>query len=382
MTFFHLLQRLFTLLGLAILAASIFLLWNWFDQRGELHGWAKDDRWLYLGGFLLAWSFVGGFILPHLLAKPGHGPHLKRGHVEEVTGTDGSRLHVESFGPRDAPAVILTHGWGLDLSVWGYLVADLAERFNVVTWDLPGLGRSGQPADRVYDMDRLAGDLNAVLETVRGQPAVLVGHSIGGMITQTFCRDHPEKLGAQVQGLVLLNTTHLDPTKTTFGGRVVSRLKPVLDAMLRLDIALSPLVWLLNWQSYVSGGAHLAVRLGGFSKRVNRGEVDLVARLSAKHSPAVQAKGILAMERWEVTDSLPAIDVPTLVLAGRQDLVTKCEAGETIAGLIPRAQFVAFDEAGHGGFLERCRSYGHVIADFVEQVLPAPQSLAQRTAAE
>lgn len=382
MTFLHVLQRLFTLVSLAILAGVGFLLWSWFDQRDEIYGWAKDDRWLYLSIFLLAWSFVGGFILPHLLAKPGHGPHLKRGHVEEVTGADGSRLHVESFGPREAPAVILTHGWGLDLTVWGYLVADLAERFNVVTWDLPGLGRSGQPADGVYDMDRLAGDLNAVLETVRGRPAVLVGHSIGGMITQTFCRDHPEALGREVLGLVLLNTTHLDPTKTTFGSGVVSRLKPALDAMLKLDIAFSPLVWLLNWQSYLSGAAHMAVRFGGFSTRVNRGELDLVARLSAKHSPAVQAKGILAMERWEVTPSLPAIGAPTLVLAGRQDLVTKCEAGETIAGLIPNAQFVAFDEAGHGGFLERSNSYGHVIADFVEQVLPSPDFAARRTAAE
>ncbi|HEX8234154.1 MAG TPA: alpha/beta hydrolase [Caulobacteraceae bacterium] len=382
MTFLHLLQRLFALLSLAILAVGGFLLWSWSDQRDEAFGWAKDDRWLYLGAFLLAWSFVGGFILPHLLAKPGHGPHMKRGHVREVTGADGSRLHVESFGPQDAPAVILTHGWGLDLTVWGYLVDDLAERFNVVTWDLPGLGRSGQPSDGHYDMDRLAGDLNAVLETVRGRPAVLAGHSIGGMITETFCRDHPEKLGREVKGLVLLNTTHLDPTKTTFAGSIVSRLKPVLDPMLKLDIALSPLVWLLNWQSYLSGSTHMAVRIGGFSKRVNRGEVDLVARLSTKHSPAVQAKGILAMERWDVTGSLPVVVVPTLVLAGRQDLVTKCEAGETIAGLIPRAQFVAFDEAGHGGFLERCKSYGHVIADFVEQVLPSPDALATRTAAE
>jgi pimeloyl-ACP methyl ester carboxylesterase len=380
MTFLHLLQRLFVFLSLAIIAAGAFLMWSWFDQRDQLYGWAKDDRWLYAACALIAWSFVGGLILPHLIAKPGHGPRMKRGLARQVTGADGSRLHVESFGPQDAPAVVLTHGWGLDISVWGYLVDDLSKSFNVVVWDLPGLGRSSRPADGHYDMDRMAGDLRAVLDTVQGRPVVLAGHSIGGMLTQTLARNAPDLLGRQVQGLVLINTTHTDPTRTTFAGDLVHRLKPLLDPMLKADIALSPLVRVLNWQSYMSGMAHLAVRFGGFSKRVNRGEVELVTRLSVQHSPAVQAKGILAMERWSVTEDLPRIDVPVLVLAGRPDLVTRCEASQTIAAGLPRAQLVVFDEAGHGGFLERCRSYGDVIADFVEQTLQPPAAV--RHAAE
>ena len=68
--------------------------------------------------------------------------------------------------------------------------------------------------------------------------------------------------------------------------------------------------------------SQIAMRLVGFGRHATRGQVDLTMRLSAKGSPAVQAKGNLAMLAWKVTESLPGITVPALVLTGDRDIVT------------------------------------------------------------
>jgi len=101
---------------------------------------------------------------------------------------DGTVLSVEAHGPANAPTILLTHGWGLDSTVWCYFRKHLAGSFRLVAWDLPGLGRSTRPKNGDYSLEKMAGDLEAVLTSCGEQPVILLGHSIGGMITLTFCR--------------------------------------------------------------------------------------------------------------------------------------------------------------------------------------------------
>lgn len=87
----------------------------------------------------------------------------------------------------------------------------------------------------------MAGDLEAVLGLAGDRPAVLVGHSIGGMITLTFCRLFPEALAARVAGLVLVHTTPTNPVKTTGMAAFYTAIqKPVLEPLCYLMIALAP----------------------------------------------------------------------------------------------------------------------------------------------
>jgi pimeloyl-ACP methyl ester carboxylesterase len=82
----------------------------------------------------------------------------------------------------------------------------------------------------------------AVLALTGDKPAILLGHSIGGMITLTFCRLFPNALGTRVNGLVLTHTTPTNPIRTTSGAGFFTAIeKPVLVPMLYLTIALSPL---------------------------------------------------------------------------------------------------------------------------------------------
>src|SRR5215213_5054037 len=210
----------------------------------------------------------------------------------------------------------MTHGWDLDATAWHYEKKHLADRFRLVLWDLPGLGLSGQPRDGRYSLEGMARDLRAVLDaTAGGRPVVLVGHSIGGMTVLTFCRLFPEMLGREVAGIVLVNTTYTMPLNTIVAGSLLRALRwPVLEPLLHITVWLSPLVWLMNWKSYIDGSAHMTTNLISFSGRETRGQLDFAARFTAKQSPAVLAKGIMAMLRWDETATLPAVTIPTLII--------------------------------------------------------------------
>ena len=129
---------------------------------------------------------------------------------------------MECYGPADAPPVVMTHGWGCDSTEWFYPKKNLAGRFRLIIWDEPGLGLSKKPNNNDYRLEKLAADLEAVLTFAGDQPAILVGHSIGGMITLTFCKLFPESLASGWRGSFLPTR----PTPTPFEQRRWPRSTP------------------------------------------------------------------------------------------------------------------------------------------------------------
>lgn len=368
-------RLLFSIASWAILAAAIYLLWTWnqgyavVDEAGRVTHERGPDWRLYVGLALLAWSFLGRFVILLFMPAGRDEPRDARGPSARVSDPHSSMLNVESFGPEGGPTLVLTHGWGLNATAWWYARRDLAKDFRVLTWDLPGLGRSTGPADGRYEIDRFAQSLCAVLDCAGEGPIVLVGHSIGGMTVQSFWRVAPEATRRRIAGVVLLNTTYQNPLTTMWPRGLWRALQtPLIQPLCWATIALSPLAWLSAWQGYLSGSNQLATRLTAFGRHATRGQVDFAARLACKGSPRVQAKGNLAMFRWRATEVLPTVPVPVLVLAGEKDIVTLAQASHVIAKAAPDARLVQVDGVGHMGFLERPDAYNQAIADFAAAV--------------
>ncbi|MGZ9098360.1 MAG: alpha/beta fold hydrolase [Brevundimonas sp.] len=361
----------FTLLSCLLLAIAGWLLWSWLEggtflaESGRVYRSPQDWR-LWAAAGLIGWSLLGRFIVRLVLARADTDPsRALRGSGQTVLSDSGSILFVETLGPNDGPVVVLTHGWGLDSTIWYYAKRAMGQRFRVVVWDLAGLGRSAAAAGGLR-LDAFATDLRSVIETTVPTGSVaLVGHSIGGMTIQTLARDHPDFFRSRVNSVVLLNTTHTNPLRTmVFSDLARALQKPVLEPAMRLAVVLKPLLWLMAWHSYLSGGSHMAMRFG-FGRFVTRSQLDHTALLATKNSPAVQARGNLSMFHWDATGSLPLIDKPTLVLAGDLDIVTKAEASRTIADLVPGASLEVIEGVNHMGFLENPEVYNDAIAEFV-----------------
>ena len=287
---------------------------------------------------------------------------------------DGTEINVEEFGKTDGPTVILTHGWGMDSTEWYYAKKELAKEHRVVVWDLPGVGLSTRAANNDYSMERFATDLHAIVEWTAAPRVVLVGHSIGGMILQTYCAPIPN--GYFRGRSVLVHTTYMNPLRTTKHGALYSAIeKPVIVPLLYLTILFSPLAWLMNVLSYLNGSTHRSTDKQSFSGNETRGQLNFTARFVLVQSPAVLARGMLGMIHFDESRNLNAIAFPTVVVAAENDPVTLPSASQFLTNSIPEAYGVTLPMAKHQGQMEMHEPFLGALKAFIQKSLTGSTAL-------
>lgn len=336
----------------------------------------KKQRAIYLAGgaSLVAWAVAGRWLLLPFLGtdKLSEPKETHSGSTQKIKRPDGSELHVEFYGPTDAPVLVLTHGWAQDGTGWYYLKRDLAQRFRLIVWDLPGQGQSVGPSNNDYSLDKMAADLEAVIKLAE-RPVVLVGHSLGGMVIQTFCRLFPQHLKKRVTGLVLMDTTYANPLKTARWGAFWRALQaPLFVPLWYTTIALSPVVRVLNWLGYLNGSWHLSKRFLGFAGRQTWKQVDFACRMSIKGPPSIPARMALASVKFNEWNTLSQISVPVLVLAGENDRLTRFDVNQQLQQRIPDARLVSFRPGGHYAMLEHHAAFSQAVADFADSCQEKP----------
>jgi pimeloyl-ACP methyl ester carboxylesterase len=287
---------------------------------------------------------------------------------------DGTELNIEEYGISDATTVILTHGWGTDSTEWYYAKKQLSKEYRVIVWDLPGVGLSSTAANNDYSIERFATDLRAVIEWSGASNIVLVGHSIGGMILQTFARLFPNE--PAVAGLVLVHTTYTNPIRTTRNAAIYTAIeKPVIVPLLHLTIVLSPVVRLMHALSYLNGSTHSTTEKQSFSGDETRGQLDFVARYVLTQSPAVLAKGMLGMIQFDETSGVKTLSFPTLIVAAGEDPVTLPSASKYLTDAIPESRCVTIPRGRHQAQMEMHESFVGALKGFIRNSTVGTQTL-------
>jgi pimeloyl-ACP methyl ester carboxylesterase len=178
----------------------------------------------------------------------------------------------------------------------------------------------------------LAADLAVVLERRLDEPAVLVAHSLGGMVAQHLAADRPEL----VAGLLLSATC----------ARADARLRSVLA----------------RWDRWLAAGEQERFRRDAIRASVtgqarhDHLALDAAAQVPAA-SPRLVARHLVlsaACAGHDASGRLGAIDAPSLVLAGGRDELIDPAAARQLARTLPHASFARFDDLGHG-FPEQAR---------------------------
>lgn len=118
---------------------------------------------------------------------------------------DGAKLNWAVSGKGEI-TLVFVHGWTCDSSTWDRQVPAIARRYQVVTLDLPGHGKSGSPKDGKFSMDLFAKTVEIVRREVKADKIVLVGHSMGTPVIRQYARLFPQHVAA----LVLVDGTVVD----------------------------------------------------------------------------------------------------------------------------------------------------------------------------
>lgn len=120
--------------------------------------------------------------------------------TEGVVPRDDFELHYWLGGPVGAPLVVLTHGASMDHRLWEPQLPVLLSRFRTVLYDMRGHGASlnGGYDPGSFSVHDAVADLDALIATAGSDAVVLVGHSLGGTISQLFALEHPGRVRAFV----------------------------------------------------------------------------------------------------------------------------------------------------------------------------------------
>jgi 3-oxoadipate enol-lactonase len=254
----------------------------------------------------------------------------------------GLALAVDVLG--DGLPLLLVHGFPLDRTVWREVVAALTGWRRIVP-DLRGMGLSEVPPR--YSMTEYADDLAALLDALDVPQAIVCGLSMGGYVAFELLRRHPHR----VRALVLMNT-RAEPDDAV-GKRarddmvaLVEREGPGAVADVMVPQLLAP--------ANLSAMPHVAERLRGM----------ITTNPAAGIIGALQAM----RDRPDSRPLLPAITVPTLVVAGRDDRLIPASASHDLADAIPGAQLTRIAHAGHLAPLEQPVATSRVIAEFLESL--------------
>jgi 3-oxoadipate enol-lactonase len=240
----------------------------------------------------------------------------------------------------DATPLVLLHAFPLDAGLWSGVVPELSADRTVVTAEFPGLGRA--PARPGATVDGFADEVAERIAALPGGRAAVGGLSLGGYVALALAARHPERVAA----LVLSNTRAEPDTEEAAAGRHAGA------AQVR------------------AGG--LAAFLDGFVPRMVA-PGDLAARhatraIAEAQDPEAVAVALEALAgRADRRPDLAAMDVPALVIAGSEDVLTPPALSEALVAALPDARLHLVEGAGHLTALERPAEWAATVRAFLAE---------------
>ncbi len=255
---------------------------------------------------------------------------------------NGCVHHYCVEGAKDGPALVFSNSLGSDLRMWDALVPFLADDFCLIRYDTRGHGLSEAPPPP-YSAGDLARDLAGLLDGLQIDSAVICGLSVGGLIAQRFTLDYSER----VRALILCDTGVRIGTVASWEERIAIVREKGLGALSAVSME--------HWFS------------ADFRRRRSdqvRGYANMVVRTSLDGYIGT----CCALRDADLNEQAAAIDKPTLVLCGEQDIATPPEMARQLASVIPKARLRMIPAAAHISCVEQPGHMAEEIKTFLREV--------------
>ena len=284
-----------------------------------------------------------------------HRPDLRRDelvlryaqHPSRFLEVEGVSLHLRDEGPRDAPPVLLLHGFGSSLHAWDDWTPPLARTFRVIRVDLPGFGLTGPDPSGDYSDARSVTLLGCLLEHLGVRRAHVIGSSMGGRIAWRFAAERPDR----VDRLVLMAPDGFSET-----GRY--------DDAPRIPLAARLLPFMLPERPL------RRMIAAGFADPARLTDALFDRYRDMMLAPGVRRAMLARMRQTTRCDPRPflaRITAPTLLLWGEQDRMIPQPHAEDYRRAIPHAELVVLPGLGHAPMEEAPERSLAPVLDFLSR---------------
>lgn len=251
--------------------------------------------------------------------------------MPSVKTKDGAEIYCEIQG--EGEPLLLVTGLGGNASFWAEQVPQFAAAYRVIIYDHRGAGRSTMSRIH-YSVEQMAEDALAVLDGLAIARAHLVGHSTGGCIGQIIAIEHPQRLHSLVASSSWTKTD-------AYFSRLFEIRKRALDEG--------------GPTTYVRCGTLFQYPAEWIAENIVAIDAAETATLAAFPPVEIIRSKIDAILRFDRTDALHRIKVPTLVNAAVDDLICPPYFSRALAAAIPSARLRIMAQGGH--FCPRSQPY-------------------------
>lgn len=253
-------------------------------------------------------------------------------------------IHYLEWKTSKHPPLLLIHGGSAHARWWDHIAAELARDYHVLTLDLRGHGDSGWATPPAYDIDDYVADIAAFVSHRALAPFVLIGHSLGGLISLTYAVRHAATLSA----LVIVDMgPRLQPS------RRMQLLSRVPTPIFHDEEDLCRRFRLLPEETFAD---------------------PMLLRHIARHSarPLADGRLILKTDRatflrqpHDVSAELSHITCPTLLVRGGESKTLSQETARDMEAQCPQLHTVEIPGAGHHVFLDKPTAFLEAVRQFL-----------------
>lgn len=256
--------------------------------------------------------------------------------------------YVYEAGRKHQETILLVHGLGHGAAQdWKHLIPKLAKKYHVVTFDLPGFGRSDK-GNHLYSPGTYAQFINFIAKKYTNKPFVLIGHSMGAAIATVYAAAFPK----DVKKLVLVDAAgilHQVAFEKSLANNAARKVTPAYD--LYASEIRQLISKIIDLSEYIDVGPELVLKLAPLRNTILGGDPVKIAGF--------------ALVREDFSRHVPRIKAQTLIVWGKEDPVAPLRTGKMLHHLIRDTALITLDNTGHNPMLEKPDEFNQLILDYL-----------------
>jgi 3-oxoadipate enol-lactonase len=262
---------------------------------------------------------------------------------------NGITVNYDDNGPLYAPPIIFLHGFPFNKSMWEMQAEALKNNFRVISYDLRGHGNT-VATDGNFSLETLTDDLIQFMDALHLKRVMLCAISLGAYIALNAVEKHPERFNAMVVSGVQCQADTEDVKEERL--KIIEHIKD------------------RGIDEYVDESMKHLFATRSFTSR--KEEVRAVRNMIIATPVKSICDTLLALtKRKETCGQLSEINMPVMILAGKEDYITPVSAAQFIHKSVKGSVLHILDYAGHLANMENTHDFNEHLKDFVNQVCVA-----------
>ena len=272
------------------------------------------------------------------------------------TSVNNHNISFDDEGPDEAPVIILIHGFPFNKSMWNKQVEVLIENYRVISYDIRGHGKSDAGTDD-FSIELFADDLIGLMDFLNIQRAMVCGLSMGGYIALSAIKNYPRRFN----GLILCDTTCTADTPETKEKRRIA-----VENIEKYGV-----------EQYANENIKNLFALETFI--TSKEKTIVIKEMIMKTSVQSLSATLLALAaRSETCSNLTKINIPVLILVGKEDKITPPSAARFMHKNIQGSKLHIIEHAAHLSNIENTYEFNEYLMKFVSSFNEKPDKFMKR----